>query len=210
MPGSDRTPVSLHVVGDSISIHYGPYLEKSLDRAVRYSRKEGKYQSLDVPAGANGGDSSQVLVYLDWLTAQGFRTDCLAVNCGLHDIKQDPVTGKFQVDLPQYRENLGLIVTAGQRIAGLFIWITTTPADYVTHWNHVKEFVRRNGNVLAYNQAAREIMNANKIPVIDLYTFTAALPGPLYCDHVHFCEKVRRKQGEYIAEELGRIILSHW
>jgi len=33
--------LTLHVVGDSISMHYGPFLERYLSGLLAYSRKEG-------------------------------------------------------------------------------------------------------------------------------------------------------------------------
>ena len=35
--------------------------------------------------------------------------------------------------------------------------------------------------------------------MIDLYTFTRNLGPDLYCDHVHFHEHVREKQGAFVA-----------
>lgn len=57
----------IFVVDDSISIQYGPFLEKYLQGIMRYSRKEGTeeaLQNLDIPQGANGGDFSRVVAYL--------------------------------------------------------------------------------------------------------------------------------------------------
>ncbi|MFH0921567.1 MAG: SGNH/GDSL hydrolase family protein [Fibrobacterota bacterium] len=198
--------MSLHVVGDSISIDYGPHLERFLKPGIRYSRKEGQYKNLDVPEGANGGDSSRVLRYLEWLGEKGFRTDCLAVNCGLHDIKQDPVSGKFQVEINRYRENLLEIVKTGARLSGLMGWITTTPVDDETHRKHLKDFVRRNANVTAYNAAALEIMSAAGVRIIDMHAFVLGLTGLLYRDHVHFLPEICRQQGEFIAGELNRFL----
>ena len=194
---------SLHVVGDSISIDYGPFLEHALKPGIRYSRKEGRYKDLDVPEGANGGDSSRVLQYLAWLKEKGFRTDWLAMNCGLHDIRQDPVSLKFQVGIGQYRENLLEIIRTGARLSGLMVWITTTPVDDETHHKHLKDFVRRNASVAAYNAVAIDIMAAAGVRTIDLYSFTLSLAGPLYRDHVHFQPEVCRRQGEFVAGELN-------
>jgi len=55
---------TVHIIGDSISIQYGPYLAKYVAPHCQYSRKEGEVGNMDVPNGANGGDSSMVLEYL--------------------------------------------------------------------------------------------------------------------------------------------------
>lgn len=194
------------MVGDSISIDYGPFLERALKPGIRYSRKEGKYQDLDVPEGANGGDSSRVLKYLEWLTDRDFHADCLAVNCGLHDIKRDPVTGSIQVEPDQYRKNLASIVKTGARLSPLLVWVTTTPVDDETHLSHVKDFVRRNADVTAYNAIALEVMARACVRMIDLRSFTLGLTGALYRDHVHYVAEVCLQQGEYVAGELNYLL----
>ena len=50
-----------------------------------------------------------------------------------------------------------------------------------------------------YNAAADGVMAAAGVPMIDLYTFTRNLGPDLYCDHVHFHEHVREKQGAFVA-----------
>ena len=62
------------VLGDSISIHYGPHLERYLLGFMHYSRKEGEDKAvvqLDQPlvANANAGDSSMCLEYLQQMLA---------------------------------------------------------------------------------------------------------------------------------------------
>ena len=56
------------VIGDSISLGYGPYLERYLAPFFRYARKNGAenvMRTLGIaPGSANGGDSSQVLKYV--------------------------------------------------------------------------------------------------------------------------------------------------
>ena len=96
------TKQSLYVIGDSISMGYGPFLEKMIAESFTYRRKSGEEEALknlDVPCGANGGDSSMVLEFLQALqTSQAFHTDVLLLNCGLHDIKSDKETGRPEVD----------------------------------------------------------------------------------------------------------------
>ena len=101
---------SIFVIGDSISIQYGPWLAKFLQGRYSYRRKEGSQEALldlDIPEGANGGDSSMVLAYIQ---AAGDHheighPDLLLLNCGLHDIKTDPETGKMQRSPEEYRQN---------------------------------------------------------------------------------------------------------
>jgi len=74
----------LYVIGDSISMHYGPDLEAMLESVMAYSRKSGQEEALknlDRPAGANGGDSSMVLAYLRAVQAAGGLPADLGVVC---------------------------------------------------------------------------------------------------------------------------------
>jgi len=195
---------SVFVIGDSISIQYGPYFEKFIAGKLSYARKTGEAEALlnlDVPQGANGGDTSMVLDYLRGLQRAGQRVaDVLLINAGLHDIKTDPATGKKQVPLDAYQKNLQAIIPLARELAGELVWITTTPSDDATHNNRpTTTFHRYKTDNDAYRQAAAEITAAAGVAVIDLFTFTQQLGPDVYCDHVHFHEPVRQLQAAYIA-----------
>jgi len=198
------------VVGDSISLHYGPYLEASLRGFMTYSRKEGEEEAmlnLDEPQGANGGDSSMVLEYLAQKMVGSSclqDADFLLVNCGLHDIKTDPTTGDIQVPLEKYKENLKRIIElVGTLCTNTeLVWIRSTPLEDEIHNAKQKKFHRHKQNLHLYNAAADDIMAEHGINSIDLFTFTNNLchsEGNLFCDHVHFHKTVREKQGVFIA-----------
>jgi lysophospholipase L1-like esterase len=192
--------MNLYVIGDSISIHYGPFLEKQLQGVMGYARKQGAEDNLDNPNGANGGDSSMVLDYLQTLAASGsIDADLLLVNCGLHDIKTHRETGKIQVTIEDYAKNLHAIIDLAASMNLLLIWIRTTPLDEKIHNANGVGFLRYNPDHETYQHTADEIMAEAKIPVIDLHTFTANLGPDLYIDHVHFPELIREKQAAYIA-----------
>jgi lysophospholipase L1-like esterase len=199
----------LYVIGDSISMQYGPYLERALHGVMHYARKEGETEgrlSLDHPQGANGGDSIMVLAFLQGLQQLGgFEADLLLVNCGLHDIKIDPVTGTKQVDLATYQQNLRAIVATARAMGPTLVWVRTTPCDEQVHNHRHVSFHRFAADCALYNQAADEIMTAAGVPLIDLYTFTVNLGPDLYYDHVHFHETIRAQQGAFIAGWLN-----HW
>ena len=107
---------SVFVVGDSISIQYGPFLERFLRGVFSYARKEGEREALlnlDRPQGANGGDSSMVLEYLRALVATGtFRPDLLLVNCSLLEAT---AAGRESA-----------LIRIGQRPQLSFVWILRT------------------------------------------------------------------------------------
>ena len=191
------------VIGDSISIQYGPYLERFLAGRLHYARKSGESEALanlDVPQGANGGDSSMVLKYLRGLQqANALQADVLLINCGLHDIKTTPATGQKQVTLADYRRNLQEIIATATQMGPELVWITTTPCDEAVHNAPTREFHRFAADNDAYRAVATELMTAAGVKMIDLYTFTTQLGPDLYCDHVHFHEPIRQMQAAYIA-----------
>ncbi len=197
--------MNVYVIGDSISIHYGPHLARFLSGIAEYSRKEGEEEALlnlDKPQGANGGDSGMVLSFLEAKARSGgIDADLLLVNCGLHDIKTDPATGARQVALEQYARNLRAIVRTAASMGPRprLVWIRTTPCDDAVHNSRNVGFHRFAADCAAYNRAADEVMAAAGVPSIDLYTFTANLGPEIYCDHVHFTEPVREKQAAFIA-----------
>ncbi len=190
---------SLHVVGDSISQQYGPYLQRYLAGWAEYSRKEYDPLEPDDPNAANGGDSARVLRYLRWRQSQECKWDCLLFNCGLHDLKTDPVTQARQVPLETYEHNLPQIIAVGRTLAPRLVWARTTPVVDAIHNAIQKEFHRHAADVDRYNAAADRIMAEHGVPVIDLFRFTRNLGQDVYVDHVHFAESVRQLHAACIA-----------
>jgi hypothetical protein len=192
---------TLHVVGDSISIHYGPYLQAMLTGVMTYSRKTAPDGSLDDAGAANGGDSSRVLDYLR--TLQPDRPfDLLLINCGLHDIKRDVMSRALQVLLDCYEANLREILAEAQRLAAQTIWIRTTPVIDERHNRLNTTFQRFASDVEAYNLTADRVMREHGITTIDLFTFTRNLGPDIYADHVHFTADVRAQQAAFTAGHL--------
>jgi hypothetical protein len=192
-----------YIIGDSISIHYGPYLKQYLVGVMEYARKEGEAEALlnlDNPQGANGGDSSMVLAFLKGLARSGgVDADLLLVNCGDHDIKRNAVTGTVQVPIVDYECNLRSIVTMAREMRVPLVWIRTTPFDERIHNSAGLKFHRFASDAAAYNAVADRVMHEAGVPAIDLYTFTCNLGPDLYCDHAHFHEHIREKQAAFIA-----------
>ena len=193
----------VYVIGDSISIQYGPYLAKYMAGIMDYARKDGEAEAqlnLDRPQGANGGDSSMVLAYLKAKAATGgIDADLLLLNCGLHDIKTEPATGARQVSLADYERNLRSIITVTREMGIELAWIRTTPCDEKVHNTPRMSFHRFAADGTAYNAVADRVMAGAGVPSIDLHTLTLNLGENLYCDHVHFHEEVRAKQAAFIA-----------
>lgn len=200
--------MKIYVLGDSISLQYGPFLRDYLRGVMEYSRKEGEEEALlnlDDPQGANGGDSRMVLSFLHAKSrAGGIDADLLLINCGLHDIKTNPATGARQVPLERYCENLRAILHVVAGLRPKPVWIRTTPCDERVHNKPHMAFHRFAADCAAYNAAADAVMRGAGVPSIDLHTFTLNLGPDPYCDHVHFHEPVRALQAAFIAGWLVR------
>lgn len=199
----------VYFIGDSISLHYGPYLERYLRGKFLYSRKEGEQEALlnlDRPQGANGGDSSMVLAFLRALPASGRpAADLFLINCGLHDIKTNPRTRQRQIPLGMYRRNLRAIAALCRARSVAWAWIRSTPVVDAVHNKPGMEFFRYARDLDAYNAAADGVMADEGVAVIDLCAFTRNLGADLFCDHAHFREPIRERQAAFLAGWL-----EHW
>lgn len=206
-----RSRVRLFVVGDSISMQYGPALERALPPGWSYDRKrdgggEKGAANLDVPQGANAGDSRMVLGYLRHRRRHArIAADVLLVNCGLHDIKTAGPAAPRQVPLDEYEKNLRAIVTEARAMHLRVVWASTTPVDDAIHAAKMHEFMRFASDVAAYNAAADRIMAELQVPVIDLHGFSRTLVPTGLVDHVHYDEPSQIRQAGFLAERLAAL-----
>lgn len=202
MPDDDP---SCYLIGDSISIQYGPHLAAALLDRCRYHRKAGEDEArldLDQPRGANGGDSGMVRAFLAARAADPDtpRHDLLLVNCGLHDIKIAKDSGAIAVDAASYRENLEAIVALAPRLADRLVWIRTTPVDDERHAGRTGfGFHRYQRDVATYNGIADAVMQAAGVTILDLHGFTLSCGEELFSDGVHFTAAVQQRQGAWLA-----------
>ena len=202
---TDPPPTLFFLLGDSISLQYGPFLAEMLADRFVLQQKEGQERALanlDLPVGANGGDSSHCLRYAR--ASQRLRDDpprYFLLNCGLHDIKADPATGSLVTPPDLYTANLRDLVQLLQSLGTRLIWLSTTPVDEAAHNPPSAGFFRFNRDVQRYNQAAADVMARARVPVIDLHRFTLSLgtPAQTLYDGRHAHEPVRRLQAAYIA-----------
>lgn len=191
------------VLGDSISNHYGEYLKVMLKKDYSYITKSGLKQAiadLDNPEGSNSGDSTMTLDYIKTISKRNIsQYKIIVLNCGLHDIKTNPISREIQVSLDEYELNLIKSFTLIKKMSIFAFWVNTTPVVDHRHNRIQPNFYRYNNDVLKYNLVAERIANQFNIKIIDLYNFTKNLDGELYCDHVHFNKPIRRLQAAYIT-----------
>ena len=75
-----------------------------------------------------------VVQYLQTLQKdKNFSADVLLVNCGLHDIKSDKITGKKAIELAEYKTNLMKIRNLARTMKMKLIWINSTPVNDDIH-----------------------------------------------------------------------------
>jgi len=195
-------PRILFLLGDSISLQYGTDLQKFLSPGYLIERKDGDsvaFKNLDIPIGANGGDSRMVLSYLQMkIKDPAFRPDVFMLNCGLHDVKRDPKSGKIAVEEKDYRKNLEAIykLIASKKIP--MIWIRTTGVIDSLHRKN-RGFNRYLKDIERYNEIADELFDKVKVEKIDLFGFTAVQGENRFVDHAHYTPEVRKLQAAYIS-----------
>ncbi len=143
------------LIGDSISIGYTVPVRTALAGTANVHR---------IPV--NGGTSANGLAHIDEWLGDG-RWDVIHFNWGLHDLWT--TDGKQRIPVAQYEANLGKLVERLKKTNAKLIWCSTTPvpADIAIK-------TRCNADVIAYNAAAKKVMDENGVPIDDLYAF--ALP----------------------------------
>lgn len=199
----------IFVVGDSVSIHYGPYLKKMIKDKFEYDRKRGLEQALtdlDRPIGANAGDSRMVKEYIIDEYHKNTKYDILLINCGLHDVRVERESNKIQVELEEYKVNLVKIIEVSNEMANKVIWVGLTPVKDEIHNSRKEGFLRYDKDAYAYDFAAKTIMEQHKVPWMDMHNFTRNLGDDIYSDHIHFKQEVRELQAAFIAGYLNSIL----
>lgn len=196
------------IIGDSISLAYGKYLNEFLIDDYILIRKSGineAFKNLDNVKGANIGDSNNALMYIKNEYLSNNKYDIILFNCGLHDIRVDRYNKLIQVDELKYKVNIENMVKIISKMTNKSIWINTTIINDRIHNNRNVGYLRYNNDVVKYNDIANEIMEKNNIQSIDLYKFTQDLVGEIYLDHVHFKEEIVKLQAEFIAGHINSL-----
>ena len=214
LQGADSPKKQILMIGDSISILYGPYLKENLQNKFTYrvkSNLKDAIVNLDNPNGANAGNSRMILEYIkNYDKAEiKFNDDIILLNCGLHDIKTDPKTGMVAISLIEYKSNLDSIYQIIKHLNKKLIWINSTPVNNSIHNSKQVEFYRFNNDVIKYNFAADSIFNSYQVPIIDLYTYSKTFPGKSYSDHVHYKTEYSKLQAKFISDILLSLDLSN-
>jgi len=181
------------IIGDSISIGYFKPLQERLKDIAVVTHTEG-----------NAQHTAYGLKKLDeWLGDTPWNV--IHFNFGLHDLKYIDArgrntsveTGKQQIPIDQYEQNLDQIVTRLKKTGAKLIFATTTPVPDGTGF-------RAKGDAVIYNRAAERVMNKYEVPINDLYSFALPQLKEIQREqNVHF-----NPQGsEQLAEQCAKSIL---
>jgi lysophospholipase L1-like esterase len=182
------------LIGDSISMGYTV--------AVR-ERLAGKANVHRIPA--NGGSTKDGLAKLDqWLQmgGAGKKWDVIHFNWGLHDLKhwkdnKLDLAGPQVVPIEIYEQNLRELSARLKQTGAKLIFATTTPVPEGSAG-------RVPGSELAYNAAARKIMEEAKVGINDLHAAALPkLPQLQLPKNVHFTPDGSRVLGEQVAEAIA-------
>ena len=202
--------MNIFLIGDSIRVDYGSYLESYIGKDINIIGKEGieeAYQNLDIPVGSNCGDSRMLVEYLKTTENLGrLEFEYFVFNCGLHDVKRTSGEEKLAVDQKEYEENLRTILELMKDKKVIFI--TSTPVER-ERYPEGFPFVRYEDDVVEYNRIANNVMHSCNVEVIDMYSFTKSLGlcgDALYRDHAHFHKQIIQLQAAYLAGALSALV----
>ena len=186
-PDDPKLPRVL-IIGDSISQEIMAPLRTLL---------KGKANVHHNPGNANDTKNG-VAKLKDWLGAG--KWDVVHFNFGLNDIKRS--SGSLQVSLPDYEKNLRSLLKELKPTSAKVIWCNTTPAPEGKLYH-----LRRNEDVIAYNAAAKKIMEENGVPINDLYAYTLPhLKEWQIPANVHFTAAGSAKLADKVSQEILRAL----
>ncbi len=188
------------IIGDSISIGYTAPLQKLLSAKAAVSRAPGNCQ-----------DSGFGLQHIKQWVGKG-PWDVIHFNFGIWDTHYlDAQTGqlialesatpenkrRIRHNIEQYKANLVKIVQALKQTKAQLIWAQSTPIMFRT--------AARFDDIAKYNAAAAEVMNANSVPINDLYSYTLRdIKQWQSPDQCHFNDK----GNAMLAQQVMRSILA--
>jgi GDSL-like Lipase/Acylhydrolase family len=173
------------LVGDSIARGYGPQVEQKL-KGKAYVARMATSKSVGDPA---------LLAEVSMVLGQT-RFDVIHFNNGLHGFGY--TEDDYRRAFPEFVEAL----KKGSQGARL-IWATTTP---VRLRDHLDQLDPRTERVEARNAIAARFVEAEKIPVDDLFALMAGHPEYHDLDGIHFNGKGVAAQAGQVADRIRGVL----
>ena len=197
-PFGERAEVSLPrvvLIGDSIRMGYQAVVKEALVGKAQIWAPED-----------NCRYAAYALEHLDeWISSR--RPDVIHLNVGLHDMYLMKETGAPRTSLEDYGKNLRKIFERiTKETSAILILALTTPAH--EQWQEVSEgygrVVRRDSDVVRYNQLAGQLAKEFSLPVNDLYRVVGEVGKEelMTKDGVHFNAKGNDRLGNAVATRI--------
>ncbi|MBQ7364071.1 MAG: SGNH/GDSL hydrolase family protein [Clostridia bacterium] len=131
---------------------------------------------------------------------------CLVVfNCGHWDAAHFGGALASLTSEAEYRRNLQMLLSLLRRYfpRAHLVFATTTPMNPASPDT---ENPRTDREIVRYNAAAREVMADEGVTVFDLFAHTRSWGEAAYIDYCHFSEEAFAALGEYVAEEIQKLL----
>lgn len=196
------------LMGDSVSIGYGPFVRRELEGVANVHR---------VPANC-GATKTALSDYglARWLK-EGEKWDLIVFNHGLHDaayrfengLDKDkdgryasPALGcKPYVSVEEYEKNLQTIIGVLRQTGARLVFATTTPIPNSLADKYVEN------SELPYNEVAKKVMQAENIPVVDLWSVVKPNQDKLQLPrNVHFRDEGSAVLGKTVAQAIKPVL----
>lgn len=197
IPHDAKLP-NVHLIGDSISIAYTPFVKGLMKGKANVTRIKGNAGS--TIAGIKKG----------WLEDKPY--DVIHFNFGLHDLcyrhpeakvygKRDKVRGTLSVTLADYEKNLEGIVARLKKTGATLVWASTTLVPE-------GEAGRIVGDDVKYNKVAAKVMKKHHIQINDLHALTATFDKSLFSKpgDVHFSAEGSLKLAKQVVSEIEKAL----
>jgi lysophospholipase L1-like esterase len=140
-----------------------------------------------------------------WINKLG-EPDIVHWNNGIHDCGHNPLRGPAQFSVDDFRTNVGSILTRLRELTPKVIWATITPV------HPDRPFVEsgwswRNEEIDPYNVAARELMEANEVPINDLHSLVwSDVDQFLSDDQLHLSDAGKQVCAQAVAESVSKLL----
>jgi lysophospholipase L1-like esterase len=184
------------LLGDSIRLHYQPYVAKELADVAEV-----------LGPAENCQDSGTLLQNLTrWALERA--PDVVHVNCGLHDIRYDAGAVERVNGPERYTQNVAAILERLVAIPNVRVmWATCTPINEIWH-NSAKPVRRYEKDVDFYNQLARKVAMDLEVAIDDLHQLvqSAGRDSLLKPDGGHFLESGYELLGCAVATALRPLV----
>jgi len=197
IPHDAKLP-NVHLIGDSISIAYTPFVKGLMKGKANVTRIKGNAGS--TIAGIKKG----------WLEDKTY--DVIHFNFGLHDLcyrhpeakvygKRDKVRGTLSVTLADYEKNLEGIVATLKQTGATLVWASTTLVPE-------GEAGRIVGDDIKYNKVATKVMKKHHIQINDLHALTTTFDKSLFSKpgDVHFSAEGSLKLAKQVVSEIEKAL----